>query len=187
MNQQLRNQIKTDIHRYYGKYEIPLKEKILPYNMGLKYIIVFRKANYYYHKKGFLKTFYRFKLRWMGLKLGFQVHPATQIGDGFYLGHIGNTVVNPKAVLGRNATLEQSVTIGMDFRGKRKGCPVIGDNVFIGANAVVVGKLTIGDNVVIAPNAFVNCDIPSNSIALGNPVKIIPKENASDGFIFYKV
>lgn len=83
----------------------------------------------------------------------------------------------------KNCNIAQNVTIGMENRGKRKGCPTIGDKVRIGAGAVVVGKITIGDDVLIAPNSFVNCDVPSHSIVLGNPCKIVYRENATEGYI----
>ena len=60
---------------------------------------------------------------------------------------------------------------------------VIEDDVWIGANAVIVGKINIGSNVLIAPLSYVNIDIPSNSIVMGNPAKIIPRENATEGYI----
>ena len=59
----------------------------------------------------------------------------------------------------------------------------INDDVWIGANAVIVGNITIGDDVMIAPNAYVNMDVPSHSIALGNPVMIHERENATEGYI----
>ena len=73
--------------------------------------------------------------------------------------------------------------IGQENRGKRKGTPIIGNEVWIGANAVIVGKINIGNNVLIAPLSYVNFDIPSNSIVIGNPAKIIPRENATEGYI----
>lgn len=63
----------------------------------------------------------------------------------------------------------------------------MGDCVWIGINSTVVGKVTIGDNVLIAPNTFVNFDVPSNSIVIGNPAKIISDTNAADGYINRKV
>ena len=108
---------------------------------------------------------------------------STSIGGGFYIGHHGPIVINASAVIGENCNVAQNVTIGMENRGKRKGCPTIGDKVWIGAGAVVVGKITIGDDVLIAPNSFVNRDVPSHSIVLGNPCKIVYRENATEGYI----
>lgn len=118
-------------------------------------------------------------------KYGFQILPNTKIGKGLYIGHLGPVVINGQAELGENCTLGNVVTIGQTNRGERAGCPKIGDNVWIGTGAVVVGKIDIGDNVLIAPNAFVNFDVPSNSIVAGNPAVIKQHENATESYIKY--
>lgn len=71
--------------------------------------------------------------------------------------------------------------------GGRCGAPVIGNEVWIGINAVIVGKVTIGDDVLIAPNSYVNCDVPSHSIVFGNPCIIKHRENATEGYINRRV
>ena len=73
------------------------------------------------------------------------------------------------------------------MRGKRRGAPTIGDKVYTGINSTIVGKVNIGNDVLIAPNTFVNCDVPSHSIVLGNPCKIIHRDNATEDFINFKV
>ena len=88
-----------------------------------------------------------------------------------------------EAVFGDNCDIAHGVTVGQANRGSRKGCPTIGNKVWIGTGAVLVGKITVGDNVLIAPNAFVNFDVPSNSIVLGNPARVIPREDATAGYI----
>lgn len=81
--------------------------------------------------------------------------------------------------------MQQGVTIGAEFRGKRCGAPVIGNNVYIGANSVIVGKIVIGNNVLIAPNSFVNFNVENDSIVFGNPAKVISnRANATKGYIF---
>lgn len=71
--------------------------------------------------------------------------------------------------------------------GGRQGAPVIGNEVWIGINAAIVGKVTIGDDVLIAPNSYVNCDVPSHSIVFGNPCIIKHRENATEGYINRRV
>ena len=71
--------------------------------------------------------------------------------------------------------------------GGRQGTPVIGNEVWIGINAAIVGKVTIGDDVLIAPNSYVNCDVPSHSIVFGNPCIIKHREDATEGYINRKV
>ena len=130
---------------------------------------------------------WRLLLRRYQIKYGFQIYPETQIGEGFYLGHWGTVVINPKTIIGRNCNIAQGVTIAQSNRGKRQGTPTIGDQVWIGPNAVIVGNITIGDNVLIAPNAYVTTDVPSNSVVLGNPAIIKPREDATEGYINNKV
>ena len=190
MYKSLKKILESDIYRYYGVRKMPILHKVLPYNISLKYIILYRKANYFFKKGNLFKMiyyFYFYKLKRLSYKTGIQIHPATDIDEGFYIGHMGTTIINPKAKIGKNVSLSQGVTIGADVRGERTGCPEIGDEVFIGANAVLVGKIKIGSNVVIAPNSFVNVDVPDNSVVLGNPCLIKNKENATEGFIVYKV
>lgn len=116
-------------------------------------------------------------------KYGFQIPVSTQIGSGFYIGHFGTIVINEKAKIGENCNIAHGVTIGQANRGKSKGCPIIGNKVWIGTGAIIVGKITVGSNVLIAPNSYVNFDVPDNSVVLGNPGKIIPKANATEGYI----
>lgn len=112
-----------------------------------------------------------------------EIYGKCNIGPGLYLGHAYAITINDAAVIGANCNIHKGVTIGQENRGKRKGAPSIGNCVWIGVNATVVGKITIGDDVLIAPNTFVNCDIPSHSIVYGNPCVIIHRDNATAGYI----
>ena len=91
-----------------------------------------------------------------------EISTNTQIGAGLYIGHPFCITINPKAILGKNINIHKGVTIGQTNRGKRKGVPTIGNNVWIGINSTIVGNITIGDDVLIAPNSYVNCDVPSH-------------------------
>lgn len=75
----------------------------------------------------------------------------------------------------------------MITRGSRRGCPTIGNTVYIGINAVIVGGITIGDDVVIGPGAYVNFDVPSHSVVIGNPGVIHTKEHATVGYVNFTV
>jgi serine O-acetyltransferase len=83
-------------------------------------------------RKNYFRVFWKFLLRHYQIKYGFQIYPETQIGEGFYLGHWGSLVINPKAKIGKNCNIAQGVTIGQQNRGKNEGYPVIGDEVWIG-------------------------------------------------------
>ena len=110
-----------------------------------------------------------------------------KIGEGFYIGHSGSLVINPQAKLGKNINIAAGVTIGQENRGKRKGAPTLLGDCWIGAGAVVVGNITIGEDVLIAPLSYVNFDVPAHSIVIGNPAKIIAKENATEDYICNRV
>lgn len=92
---------------------------------------------------------------------------------------MGGIVFNPNVVIGNNVDILNGVLIGQMDRGVKKGTPIIGNKVFIGSNATIVGKIEIGDDVVIAPGSYVNFDVPSHSIVIGNPGRIIAKEDAT--------
>ncbi|HTN36149.1 MAG TPA: serine acetyltransferase [Arachidicoccus sp.] len=177
----MNNIIQADLYRYNGLSGTKgfIKGWFIP---GFRYMFFCRR----------LKTIKKYSPRWFiymlllrrySYKYGFQIPPEASIGSGFYIGHHGHIIVNPNAVIGKNCNIAPGVTVGQTNRGERKGYPTIGDFVWIGAGAVVVGKVSIGNNVLVAPNAFVNIDVPSGSIVLGNPCRIIPKDNPVTDYI----
>lgn len=105
--------------------------------------------------------------------------PGTvSIGEGTRIEHHGiGCVFHGKTVIGKNCKIFQNVTIGARWSksGIKDGVPTIGDNVQIGAGAVILGKITIGSNSSIGANAVVLSDVPDNCIAIGVPAKIIKK------------
>lgn len=160
-------------------------------NVTLLYTIVYRKAHYYSNQKGIhnqiLAIWYRYKLNYLSRKYLLQIPYLANIGKGLNIVHFGRVIVAPSVTIGNNCNLFTGVTIGSTVRGSKAGVPTIGNEVWIGPNAVIVGKITIGNNVLVAANSYVNCDVPDNSIVIGNPAKIIHKENATEGYICQKV
>ena len=158
----------------------------MPARPGFRYTFYLRKVAYYSaHKRsyGFLPYLYnRLWLNHYRFRYGFEISPTTVIGPGLYLGHFGGVVVSPFAVLGSNVNIAQGVTIGAASRGARKGAPTLGDRVWVGANAVIVGRVTIGEDVLIGPGAYVNFDVPAMSIVIGNPGQIV-SHSGSVGYI----
>lgn len=98
------------------------------------------------------------------------------------MGHAYNITINPAAVIGDNCNIHKGVLIGQT-NGGRKGVPKIGNKVWIGINACIVGNVTIGDDALIAPNSYVNCDVPSHSVVFGNPCVIKHRDNATEDYI----
>jgi serine O-acetyltransferase len=171
-----------DLYRIYGRVRVSVIDR-LRFSAEIKYIYYFRQCQYWYGKSRLIWAYYRFRLARNSNKSHIQIPWMTKIGRGFYISHTGRVIINPRAVIGENCNIATGVTIGMENRGKRKGSPIIGNKVWIGTNAVIVGNITIGDDVLIAPNAYVNFEVPSHSIVVGNPSRIIPRNNATDGYI----
>ena len=181
----LKELIRSDLSRI---YDLPLSLKqrfFLP--PEVKYLKLWRRASYHYKKGGLYGKLLYLKLEGMMHRTHIQLPPEVEAGPGLYIGHLGRVIVHPDTKLGRNINLATGITIGRANRGKRAGVPVIGDNVWIGTNAVIVGGIHIGNDVLIAPNAYVNFDVPDHSVVIGNPGVIKPSENATEGYINRKV
>lgn len=113
---------------------------------------------------------------------GISLPYSASIGPGLYIGHFGNVILNGDAVSGSNCNLSQGVTIGVSGRGAPRGVPKIGDRVYVGANAVVVGNIIIGDDALIGANSLVHTAIPGHCTASGVPAVVINDEG-SEGYI----
>jgi serine O-acetyltransferase len=100
------------------------------------------------------------------------ISPRATIGEGLYIGHIGGVLISPYATVGSNCDIAHRVTLGASGLG-REGAPTIGDHVYIGTGATVVGKLKVGDGAKIAANTLVIDDIPAGATVMGVPGRVI--------------
>ena len=142
---------------------------------------------FYYRRFHSGHRFAKLGLYLLSKKHGIEVSNKAQIGKGIYLGHPYNITIGADVVIGENVNLHKGCTIGNIMAGKRAGSPVIGNCVSVGINASVVGGIRIGDDVIIAPNAFVNFDVPSHSVVIGNPGEIHHKPDATKNYILCRV
>jgi len=180
MKKELRALIEYDVFRNTGKKKISFFSHFL--NPNLKFLKLFRCAQSY-RDNPLLLAFYKLKLHFFGFKYFIQIPWNTKIGRGLFIGHTGRIIVNSRTVIGDNVNLATGITIGQTNRGEKKGTPTIGNCVWIGTNVVIVGNISIGNDVLIAPNSYVNVNIPDHSIVIGNPAVIIQKDNATEGYI----
>ena len=172
--------IVQDLHRVVPQ---PYSLKNLMLGMGSKgFKFLFFYRIHKHTKNPFIKAFTRIVLRFLMYRYGFQIPKETKIGGGLFIGHFGTIIISANAEIGENCNIAHNVTIG-SARGHRAGAPKIGNKVWMGTGAVITGNITIGNDVLISPNAFVNMDVPSNSIVIGNPAKIIHKENPTKDYI----
>jgi serine O-acetyltransferase len=118
----------------------------------------------------------------LGQKIGCEIGWAN-IGSGLVLSHPYGITVNSGAVIGNDCTLFKGCTIGSVRSGSIAGVPKLGDRVTVCCNAMICGNVTIGNDVLIAAGAYVNFDVPDNSVVIGNPGVIHHKENPSKDYL----
>lgn len=178
--------VDADLYRYTGSTGSAAWFSAVRQYPGFRYTWLLRTVQRHRAKRltiGALPYWFaRVLLHHYRFRYGFEISPTTAIGAGLYLAHFGGVVINPAAVIGRNVNIAQGVTIGATSRGKRLGAPVLEDCVWVGANAIIVGAVTVGRESLIAPGAYVNFDVPARSLVLGNPGKIVG-DSGSDGYI----
>ncbi|SCN22571.1 Serine acetyltransferase [Clostridium sp. N3C] len=107
---------------------------------------------------------------------GIEIHPGAKIGKGLFIDHGMGVVIGETAEIGDNVTIFHGVTLGGTGKDKGKRHPTIGNNVIIGAGAKILGPIKIGDDVKIGANAVVLKDVPANATAVGIPARVILKK-----------
>lgn len=172
-----------DYYRMTGKkYRAGLNSMVLCFfSHQIRYMKWWRRA------KKCPNPFYKMILKRYAMRYGLEISTSADIGNGLYLGHPYNITVGAGAKLGDNVNLHKGCTIGRENRGKREGAPQIGSRVSVGINATIVGNVKIGDDVMIAPNSYVNFDVPSHSVVVGNPGVVHSKEHATQAYIGFCV
>lgn len=104
---------------------------------------------------------------------GIQIYDQCNIAGGLRFFHYSSIVIARKAVIGKNCSIHQCVTIGKQFGGKHYGFPTIGDNCIIFPGSIIVGNIKVGNNVIVGANSVVLEDVPDNCIVVGTPSRII--------------
>ena len=105
---------------------------------------------------------------------GIELPCETVVGRRFRIDHFGGIIISGDAVFGDDCVIRNGVTVGLRHTGIR-GAPIIGNRVDIGAGAKILGPIHVGDDVAIGANAVVLKDVPANSIAVGVPARILPR------------
>lgn len=147
------------------------KEEAILYSAGLKALL----SHYIAHKLFLEGKLYEAQERAFEARrdTGIEIHPGAKIGRRCYIDHGMATVIGETAVIGDDVLIYHSVTLGAVTNKKVKRHPTVGNNVMIGAGAVLLGDIKIGDNAMIGANSVVLYDVPENSTAVGAPARII--------------
>jgi len=144
-------------------------EIILLYS-GLHAIVFYRIANLLWRIR--IPLIPRAISQFARFLTGIEIHPAATIGRGLFIDHGMGVVIGETAIIGDDVTLYQGVTLGGTGKEKNKRHPTIGNNVVIGAGAKILGNITIGDDSYVGANAVVIKDVPANSTVVGVPGRL---------------
>lgn len=180
--------VRADLHRYAGRGGAREFWRRFLLNPGFRFTAVLRTCEALRGRRAWYPVYLVLSLWSVRLAriYGLSIPTRTRIGPGFYIGHYGGIVVNPDAVIGRNCNISHLVTIGQSNRGARAGVPTIGDDVYIGPGAKIIGRITIGDGAAIGANAVVLEDVPAGGVAVGVPARVV-STRGSEGYIQHPV
>ncbi|MFQ5681617.1 MAG: serine O-acetyltransferase EpsC [Candidatus Omnitrophota bacterium] len=141
---------------------------------GLHSLIAYRLAHFLLGLKMALLA--RIISQLARLLTGIEIHPGAKIGRGLFIDHGAGVVIGETSVIGRNVTLYQGVTLGGTGKERGKRHPTLGDNVVIGAGAKILGDISIGNNSYVGANAVVIKNVPHNSTVVGVPGRITKQD-----------
>ena len=164
------NNIRHDFKTYNGDWSC----------QGFWVMIVYRFGRWRYSIKSSIirKPFslaYKVLFKFIQILTGIELPCEVDVGKNFRIDHFGDVIISGYAKFGDNCVIRNGVTVGLQ-RVEDPAAPKIGNNVDIGCGAKILGDISIGDDVKIGANAVVLKNIPSNSIAVGVPARIIQKE-----------
>lgn len=132
---------------------------------GVHALIWYRVGHFFYRIK--LKFIARLIMKWARFWTGIEIHPAAKIGRNLFIDHGMGVVIGETSVIGDNCTIYQGATLGGTGKEHNKRHPTLKDNVVVGAGAKVLGNITIGNNVKIGANAVVLKDVPDDCTVVG--------------------
>src|ERR1700758_4650937 len=160
------NNLREDLRAYNGKWSA----------QGFWVMIVYRFGRWRYGVRPvwvrkILSLVYHSLFKITQVATGIELPCEVELGRNFIIDHFGGIIISGYAKFGDNCRIRNGVTIGLR-RIEEKVAPMIGNNVDIGAGAKLLGPIRIGDNVIIGANAVVLCDVPDNSIAVGVPAVV---------------
>ena len=137
----------------------------------------FRVMLYYKLSHYLYKNKYYFLARYIcevaKRRTGIEIHPGATVGKNLFIDHGFGVVIGETSIIGDNVTIFHGVTLGGTGKEKEKRHPTVGNNVFIGCGAKLLGNITIGNNVKIGANTVVLKDIPANVTVVGVTGRII--------------
>lgn len=181
----LRALLAADLWRYAGRTGLKPFLRHFLLTPGYKCTVAMRTCGYLKTKPAMALGLYplsKLYLLHVRYKYGIAIPEYTRIGPGFMINRFSGVFINGDVEIGANVNLTHGTVLGQLNRGPRAGCPVIGDRVFFGSGAKVIGRIMIGNDASIGANAVVTKDVPDSGVAGGVPAKIL-SDAGSRGYI----
>lgn len=167
--------IQADMRRYY-KPGTPLLTRLrVLLSYGFLATLVYRYGRWTRRVRprvlGFALRWLYYPLAWLSdWFAGINISTNADIGPGLYIGHYGAIFLHGD--MGANCSVGQCVTIGYKGAGKSTRPPRLGNNVYVGTSAVIVGDITIGDDVIVGANTTVVKDVPAGHRVVSAAVRV---------------
>jgi serine O-acetyltransferase len=167
--------LRADVRRTYDYLEGNRAMKLVncARSPGVQTVAVYRLGQWLGGQPVLIRLFLEpaFMLLQLSIRIcwGIELPRAARIGPGLYIGHFGGITISRDAQIGSNCNLSQNVTIGVAGTGAKRGAPTIGNNVYIAPGARIFGRICVGNNVQIGANAVVHTDIPDDADVVLDP------------------
>ena len=167
--------IREDLRAYHGQWSA----------QGFWVMVIYRFGRWRYGVKPaplrkLLSLVYHVSFKTVQIITGIELPCEADVGRNFVIDHFGGIIISGYAKFGDNCRIRNGVVVGLR-RVEDQRAPIIGDNVDIGSGAKLLGPIRIGNNVLIGANAVVVIDVPDNSIAVGVPAVIKPRGASNAG------
>ena len=193
-----KSDFRFDLEKYYligyGKIDPPLSKRIRFWimNFGLHCVACYRLgqcADRLYKRNkliGFIPKVLHAALDYFMQMVHHVNIEATDIGPGFYIGHVGTIYIGPTK-LGDNVSLSHNTTIGIGHSENAIGIPSLGNNIWIGTGSIISGALTIGDRATIMSGCILSKSIPEGSLVGGNPGRVVLRDYNNQKLLIWQI
>lgn len=178
----LRAWLAADLYRYAGDTSAKSFLKHFIVTPGFKYTVWMRLTGYLKVQKWSRRTLYypvKYILVRCRYKYQITIPEYTVIGPGFFINRFGGIYINGDVVIGSNVNITHGTVLGQMNRGPKTGSPILGDRVFIGSGAKILGRIRIGHDAAVGANAVVTKDVPDGAAVGGIPAKILSMEGSA--------
>lgn len=160
--------------------------KVIFFTQGFWAVVVYRVFHFAYYSieipfvRQLLLALCYIAQKIIEITTGIYLPGRCHIGAGLHISHFGPIILNTTCILGENCNISQGITIGIKQSGSNKGVPKIGNRVYIGPNAIVIGGIEIGDDAAIGAGAIVTKSVPPRGVVVGNPARLISQKGSFD-------